>query len=372
MDITIIFALILLSIIPIYYLLMKVIFRKSIVFKLGMILLLIFTSMPWAAFFVASKGFNHIIWAIPFCFIFIFLAFYLILKTVKTPIEMLSQKINQLSLGNLDLSFDELNTKDSNEITTITKAIIHHAEALKNIVGNIYTITDSLRNASNEVKDNSQLISETVSEQAASTEEISVSMEEILANIEQNSSNSDHTKKYSEESYQSLQKASTEMIELSKSNENIADKINIITEIAFQTNILALNAAVEAARAGSTGKGFAVVASEVRKLAERSKNAADEIVEFANDNKIKSSKTNSSIQEILPNVEKSSVLVKEINVASIEQKSGANQVNTAIQQLNITTQQNAAAAEEMAGNSEELAEQAAHLKTLISYFKFTA
>ncbi|NJK93690.1 MAG: hypothetical protein HC905_01080 [Bacteroidales bacterium] len=151
-------------------------------------------------------------------------------------------------------------------------------------------------------------------------------------------------------------------------NKSVSEKIRIINDIAFQTNLLALNAAVEAARAGEHGRGFAVVASEVRKLAERSKFAADEIVNLASESYNLNESAGKQMNETLPMIEKTSRLVLEITAASMEQNAGSDQINNAIQQLNKVTQQNAAAAEQLATSAEEMASQAEQLKELISYF----
>lgn len=285
-----------------------------------------------------------------------------ITSALKKGVEF-AKKIAQGDLT-IDLKIDQ-----QDEIGELAGALSSMLVKLRDIVMNIRSGAESIAAASAQISNGSQQLSQGATEQASSTEEISSSMEEMVSNIQQNTDNAKQTESISG-------KATESMVEMSKigresfdSIRTIAEKITIVNDIAFQTNLLALNAAVEAARAGEHGRGFAVVAAEVRKLAERSKLAADEIQNLSKNSLKITEKTRESLDALVPEIQKTSQLVQEITAASIEQNSGADQINGAIQQLNIITQQNAAASEEMATSSEELSSQAESLKDAVSFFR---
>jgi methyl-accepting chemotaxis protein len=212
-------------------------------------------------------------------------------------------------------------------------------------------------------------LSQGASEQASSLEEISSTMEEIAGNVSNNTSNAQQTAAIATKSSTGIKEVSEAAKGSLDAVNDIATKISVINDIAFQTNILALNAAVEAARAGEYGRGFAVVAGEVRKLAELSKKAADDIVVQANNSVEVTQQAGGKMFNIIPEIEKTAHLTEEISAASMEQSNGVDQVNNAIQQLNHVTQQNATVSEEMASSSEEMSSQAQNLKDMIAYFK---
>jgi methyl-accepting chemotaxis protein len=274
------------------------------------------------------------------------------------------EKAKLVASGDLTVDLKKRSDKDD-----LMQSITDMVKSTANIISEFKSASDNISASSQQMSSTSQEMSQGASEQASSAEEVSSSMEEMAANIQQNNDNAQQTEKIALNAAEGIKKVNEASEKTLKYMREIADKVSIIGEIARQTNILALNAAVEAARAGEHGKGFAVVAAEVRKLAERSQISAVEIDTLTKNSVRATEDAGQLLSGLAPEIGKTARLVQEIAAASIEQNSGANQVNNAIQQLNQVTQQNAAASEEMATSSEELASQAQQLLEMISYFK---
>lgn len=282
-------------------------------------------------------------------------------KSIKTA----NTAVLKLAKGDLG---QEIKSENNDEIGQLLRNLQSTIKRLKEVFQTILTGAENMASSSIQMSSTSQQMAQGANEQASSAEEVSSSMEEMASNIQQTTENSEQTQHIVTNAVKGIQEGNKSSEIAVESMKNIAEKIKIINDIAFQTNILALNAAVEAARAGEHGKGFAVVAAEVRKLAERSKVAADEIDELSQSGVSISEKAGKQLAEIVPEIEKTANLIGEITAASNEQNSGAEQVNNAIQQLNQVTQQNAASSEEMATSSEELSSQAEQLKDIIGFF----
>lgn len=283
-------------------------------------------------------------------------------EMVKATTEIVN-KLDLIAKGDLTIRLKARSDKD-----ILSQSITEMVTSVSDVVNKVQIASDNIAEASQEMNSNSQLVSQGASEQASAAEEVSSSMEQMSSNIQQNTDNAQQTESIAISAAHGMSQVASSSAESLKSIKEIANKISIIGDIAFQTNILALNAAVEAARAGEHGKGFAVVASEVRKLAENSKVAAEEINILSKTSVEVTEKAGALMAKIIPDVERTAKLVQEITAASLEQNSGAIQINNAINQLNQVTQQNAAAAEEMATSSEELNGQADQLRDLISFF----
>lgn len=272
------------------------------------------------------------------------------------------------AIGDGDLTA-EVDIQQDDEIGMLAEALNVMASNLKNIVISIKADANDLVTNGQTLKDSSMQLSKGSADQAASAEEVSTSIEEMVANIDQNTENAVETEKITVETAKDVNVADKLSSEAASSMQSVSEKITIIGDIAFQTNILALNAAVEAARAGEHGRGFSVVAAEVRKLAERSKSAADEIHSLVNGGLKVSQEAGEKSRLLVPDIEKTTQLIKEISAASLEQKTGAEQINMAMQQLNLITQENASSSDELTQSSEQLSVVADRLKEAVGFFK---
>ncbi|WP_373973800.1 methyl-accepting chemotaxis protein [Chitinibacter sp. SCUT-21] len=288
-----------------------------------------------------------------------------ILRQLGGEPNYVAHAMNQLSEGDLEVQIQ----LQPNDRSSMAYAISQMIERLRTIILEVKLNTDQLSVAANQLSSTSAALSISASESAASVEETSASIEQISASINQNNVNAQATEAIASKAMHEASQGGQSAAETAQAMRLIADKISIIDDIAYKTNLLALNAAIEAARAGEHGRGFAVVASEVRKLAESSQLAAQEIMTLAKQSVTLSNNASTLLCEIVNSSTQTAALVQKISTTSREQSAGINQINSAIQQLNDATQQNASSSEELAATAETVNAQASSLQESISYFR---
>ena len=340
--------------------------------------------------------------------VFVLLAVIVMRRLVARPVAHLAKGLGRIATGDLSAravvdSHDEIGAladvanamagaleAKAKLATTIGDGDLGHdvalasdadtlGRALQTMVANLRDVVDAVRHAAENVATGSeqltgsaQHLSTGAAEQAASVEEVSATMEQATASIRQNTENSRRTEKLSAKAATDADAAGRSVGQTVKAMKEIAAKTSIVEEIARQTDLLALNAAIEAARAGEHGKGFAVVAAEVRKLAERSRVAAGEIGQLSVSSVTVAENTGRMLGQLVPDIQQTATLVREITASSEEQNSGAEQVNRALQELDKVIQRNSSSAEQMAAAAEELASQAEQLQAAIAFFHTAA
>jgi len=301
-------------------------------------------------------------------------------ETLRRKVDHLLSVVGAAAEGDLTKTITVEGDEPVDELAAGIKRML---QDLAGIIGQVTESAAQFNEGARVIAESSQSLAAGAQTQSSSVEEISASIEELSASIDRVKNNAheadDMAKKtntLAEQGGQAVQK-STEAMELIRtSSDQIAEIIQVISEIASQTNLLALNAAIEAARAGEHGMGFAVVADEVRKLAERSNQAAGEITSLIKEssNRVQegaqlSDETGKALKEIVEGVQATVAKITEIAAATVEQATNAQQVSEAIQGVAQVTEQAAAGSEEMASSSEELGAQAGTLKELVARFK---
>lgn len=333
------------------------------------------TNTPWSLGIVvkkseilheANKDLRNSILASIVSFIILLVFIFIFTARIILPIRQGVGFAKSISEGDLS---SQIKASTNDEIGVLAESLNNMSVMLKKIMVQLNSSIQNLAGMSKKLSQSSREIAEKANKQAGASQNIIVSIEQVAANIKNNAANAKQTEKIAENSVKTVQISKQSSQHSIEAMQSISAKIGLITDIAFQTNILALNAAVESARAGAQGKGFAVVATEVRKLAERSKVAADEITRLVDQSVTKSEVADLQLGKVVPEIENILDLVKNIAYASAEQDSGISLINTEISELDLIARNNADTAENLAQNANELSLLSDELSKMIKFFR---
>ena len=291
-------------------------------------------------------------------------AHYVITKPVKHMLD----SANDLLLGDGDLT-KRISVRSDDEIGETAKALNRFLEKLQHVVLNIGIVMEVLLELSNKISASAKLVSDAASFQATSVDQTCITLDQINSSISQNATSAKGTENIATAASNDAKQGGNAISNTIAVMQSITNKISIIDDIAYKTNLLALNAAIEAARAGEQGKGFAVVASEIRKLSERTQIAAQEISVLAEKSTNISTEAEKFLNKVVPVITQTAESVHEIAYASEHQSVAVQQIDKTMGIIDEQTKKNATAARDLANIAQEIAQKTKDLKNLIAFFK---
>ncbi len=301
-----------------------------------------------------------------FTMAFILFVIGYVARTIVEPLDKGVAFAAAVASGDLT---SELTVSQNDETGMLANSLRSMSERLSDIVIAITNGVNTTATATVQISGTSEALSNSAEDQASAVEEITATLAQMSSGLALVSSRSEDAEQNAEATRKNMDKLLMDNEKLNEFIGAIVLKIDIISHISAQTKILSLNAAVEAARAGEYGRGFAVVASEVRALSEQSAKASLDIEGLVRQLSFSSAETESSIRELIPNINRNLEMVRGIARATGEHSVGATNIDLAVKAINSKTQQNGSAAVELAAAAHELTSQMQQLQQMANFFR---